>query len=119
MKLYMHPASTTSRPVMQFIADAKLDVEQQVVDIFQGRASRRGLRQAQSEPAHPASRGRRFPPQRERDDPALSRREVRLARLSQGSEAPRQGRRAARLVQFEFLSRLGLRDGLSAGVSRN
>jgi glutathione S-transferase len=36
MKLYMHPASTTSRPVMQFIADAKLDVEQQVVDIFKG-----------------------------------------------------------------------------------
>lgn len=36
MKLYMHPASTTCRPVMQFIADAKLDVEQQVVDIFKG-----------------------------------------------------------------------------------
>jgi glutathione S-transferase len=36
MKLYMHPASTTSRPVMQFIADAKLNVEQQVVDIFKG-----------------------------------------------------------------------------------
>jgi glutathione S-transferase len=36
MKLYMHPASTTSRPVMQFIADAKLAVEQQVVDIFKG-----------------------------------------------------------------------------------
>ena len=36
MKLYMHPASTTSRPVMQFIADAKLEVEQQVVDIFKG-----------------------------------------------------------------------------------
>jgi glutathione S-transferase len=36
MKLYMHPASTTSRPVMQFIADGKLPVEQQVVDIFKG-----------------------------------------------------------------------------------
>ncbi|HUZ75293.1 MAG TPA: glutathione S-transferase family protein [Stellaceae bacterium] len=36
MKLYMHPASTTSRPVMQFIADGKLNVEQQVVDIFKG-----------------------------------------------------------------------------------
>lgn len=36
MKLYMHPASTTSRPVMQFIADAGLKVEQQVVDIFKG-----------------------------------------------------------------------------------
>jgi glutathione S-transferase len=36
MKLYMHPASTTCRPVMQFIADAGLNVEQQVVDIFKG-----------------------------------------------------------------------------------
>ncbi len=36
MKLYMHPASTTSRPVMQFIADNKLPVESQVVDIFKG-----------------------------------------------------------------------------------
>jgi glutathione S-transferase len=36
MKLYMHPASTTSRPVMQFIADNKMPVEQQVVDIFKG-----------------------------------------------------------------------------------
>ncbi|HXQ49783.1 MAG TPA: glutathione S-transferase family protein [Stellaceae bacterium] len=36
MKLYMHPASTTCRPVMQFIADARLDVENVVVDIFKG-----------------------------------------------------------------------------------
>jgi glutathione S-transferase len=36
MKLYMHPASTTSRPVMHFIADEKIPVEQQVVDIFKG-----------------------------------------------------------------------------------
>jgi len=36
MKLYMHPASTTSRPVMQFIADNKMPIEQQVVDIFKG-----------------------------------------------------------------------------------
>ena len=36
MKLYMHPASTTSRPVMQFIADNSIDCEQQVVDLFSG-----------------------------------------------------------------------------------
>jgi glutathione S-transferase len=36
MKLYMHPVSTTSRPVVQFIADAGLKVEQQVVDLFKG-----------------------------------------------------------------------------------
>jgi len=36
MKLYMNPASTTSRAVMLFIADAKIDLEQQLVDIFKG-----------------------------------------------------------------------------------
>jgi glutathione S-transferase len=36
MKLYMHPASTTSRPVMHFIAEEKIPCEQQVVDIFKG-----------------------------------------------------------------------------------
>ncbi|HUB95308.1 MAG TPA: glutathione S-transferase family protein [Stellaceae bacterium] len=36
MKLYMHPASTTCRPVMQFIADNKIPVEEQVVDLFKG-----------------------------------------------------------------------------------
>lgn len=36
MKLYMNPASTTSRPVIQFIADNKIDCEMQVVDLFAG-----------------------------------------------------------------------------------
>jgi len=36
MKLYMHPASTTSRAVMLFVADNKIPVDQQVVDIFTG-----------------------------------------------------------------------------------
>jgi len=36
MKLYMHPASTTCRPVMMFIADHGIAVEQQVVDIMSG-----------------------------------------------------------------------------------
>jgi glutathione S-transferase len=36
MKLYMHPASTTSRPVVQFITDSDLKVELQTVDIFKG-----------------------------------------------------------------------------------
>lgn len=36
MKLYMHPASTTCRPIMQFIADNRIDVENQVVDILKG-----------------------------------------------------------------------------------
>lgn len=36
MKLYMHPVSMTSRPVRLFIAENKLDVEEQVVDLMTG-----------------------------------------------------------------------------------
>ena len=36
MKLYMHPVSTVSRPVRLFIAENKLPVEEQVVDIMAG-----------------------------------------------------------------------------------
>jgi glutathione S-transferase len=36
MKLYMHPVSNTSRPVRLFIAENKLPVEEQVVDLLTG-----------------------------------------------------------------------------------
>ena len=36
MKLYMHPVSMTSRPVRLFIAENKLDVEEQIVDLMTG-----------------------------------------------------------------------------------
>ncbi|HTY68299.1 MAG TPA: glutathione S-transferase family protein [Alphaproteobacteria bacterium] len=36
MKLYMHPISTTSRPVLQFIADNKIDVQMETVDVLKG-----------------------------------------------------------------------------------
>ncbi|MFO1287996.1 MAG: glutathione S-transferase family protein [Rubrivivax sp.] len=36
MKLYYHPASTTSRPLMMFIADNGIAAEMQVVDLFTG-----------------------------------------------------------------------------------
>jgi len=36
MKLYMHPASTMCRPIMHFIADNKIPVDMQMVDIFTG-----------------------------------------------------------------------------------
>ncbi len=36
MKLYMHPASMTSRPIRLLIAENKLDVEEQSVDLFTG-----------------------------------------------------------------------------------
>jgi glutathione S-transferase len=36
MKLYCHPASTTSRPVMLLAAEAGIPIEMQVVDLFTG-----------------------------------------------------------------------------------
>lgn len=36
MKLYMHPVSTTSRPIRLLIAEKNLPVEEQVVDILSG-----------------------------------------------------------------------------------
>jgi glutathione S-transferase len=36
MKLYMHPVSTTSRPVVLFVAEKRLPVEQEVVDLMTG-----------------------------------------------------------------------------------
>ena len=36
MKLYMHPVSNTSRPVLMFIADNNLPVEEEVVDLMTG-----------------------------------------------------------------------------------
>ena len=36
MKLYMHPVSNTSRPVILFIAENNLPVEQEVVDLMAG-----------------------------------------------------------------------------------
>ena len=36
MKLYMHPISTTSRPILMFIAESGIDCEMQVVDLMSG-----------------------------------------------------------------------------------
>jgi glutathione S-transferase len=36
MKLYMHPVSMTSRPVRLFIAEEKIPMDEQVVDLFTG-----------------------------------------------------------------------------------
>jgi len=36
MKLYHHPASTTSRPLMLFAAENRLSIEMQVIDLFSG-----------------------------------------------------------------------------------
>jgi glutathione S-transferase len=36
MKLYMHPVSTTCRPILQFMAEERIEAEKQVVDILKG-----------------------------------------------------------------------------------
>ena len=36
MKVYYHPASTTSRPIMLFAAENGIDAEFQLVDLFTG-----------------------------------------------------------------------------------
>ena len=36
MKLYMHPVSMTSRPVRLFVADNKIAMDEEVVDLFTG-----------------------------------------------------------------------------------
>jgi glutathione S-transferase len=36
MKLYYHPASTTCRPLMLFVAESKMDIDFQLVDLFTG-----------------------------------------------------------------------------------
>src|SRR3990172_6005243 len=36
MKIYYHPASTTSRPLMLFVAESGINVEFQVIDLFTG-----------------------------------------------------------------------------------
>ena len=36
MRIYYHPASTTSRPVMLFAAESGIDVEYRIVDLFTG-----------------------------------------------------------------------------------
>ncbi len=36
MKLYMHPASTTCRPILMFLAENHIDCEMQVVDLMTG-----------------------------------------------------------------------------------
>ncbi|MEQ1805962.1 MAG: glutathione S-transferase family protein [Burkholderiaceae bacterium] len=36
MKLYFHPASTTSRPIVLFAAESRIALEEQIVDLFTG-----------------------------------------------------------------------------------
>ena len=117
MKLYMHPVSMTSRPVRLFIAEKRHQ---------RGRAGRRPVHRralqgalcvAQSEPPGADAGGRRSSAHRELGDPEVPRRQDRLARLSEGPEAARQGQRDDGLAEHELLSRVRLQPDLPAALS--
>ena len=116
MKLYMHPVSTTSRPVMQFIADNDIACEMEVVDILKGE---------HYEPAYSKINPNRLMPMLEDGDFRLTEsaailrylaEKIGLARLSQGPQAARPGQRGDGLVQLQLLPRLGLWPDLSAAL---
>ena len=80
MKLYYHPVSTVSRPVMLFAADSGINLDYEVVDLMTGEHHEAGVRGDQPEPARARARGRRLPADRELGDPQVPRRQGRLAR---------------------------------------
>jgi len=41
MKLYYHPVSTTSRPIVLFAAESGIELDYQIVDLFTGEQVRR------------------------------------------------------------------------------
>ncbi len=109
MKLYMHPVSTTSRPVIQFITDNKLPVEMQVVDLFTGEHMKEPFTKINPNQMIPVLEDGDF---RLTESSAILKylaEKVGSAGLSQGSEAPRAGQRGDGLVQLELLPGLRLR----------
>ena len=119
MKLYMHPVSTTSRPVMQFIADNNIATDMQVVDILKGE---------HYEPAYSKINPNHLIPMLEDGDFRLTESAAILRYLAEktGSsaypkdlkqrEAARPGQRGDGLVQLQLLPRLGLWPDLSAAL---
>ena len=85
MKIYYHPASTTSRPLMLFAArdgnQHRLPGRRPVHRRAHAAAL---LEQINPNRLVPVLRGRRLPPDRELGDPQVPRRQERLARVSEG-----------------------------------
>ena len=82
MKLYYHPASTTSRPVMLFAAENGIPLDMQVVDLFTGEHCQAAVRRDQPEPPGAGAGGRRLPPDRELGDPEVPGRQDRTRRCT-------------------------------------
>ena len=83
MKLYYHPVSTTSRPVVLFAAESGIPLDLQVVDLFTGEQYKPDYSSDQSEPPGAGAGGRQLPPDRELGNPQVSRGQDRLSRVSQ------------------------------------
>ncbi|MCC2654936.1 MAG: glutathione S-transferase domain protein [Panacagrimonas sp.] len=58
MKLYYHPVSTTSRPVVMFAADHGLPIDFTVVDLFTGAHLQPEFKANQSQRSGARARGR-------------------------------------------------------------
>ena len=117
MKLYYHPVSTVSRPIVLFAADNGIALEYQVVDLMTGEHMKEPYAAINPSRLVPGARRRRLPPDRELGDPQVSRRQDRFARLSEGPAQARAGQRDDGLAQHRLLPRLRLRPRLSADLS--
>ena len=116
MKLYMHPASITSRIVRLYIAEKGLDGRRGGRRPLHRRAPPAALRRDQPEPAGAGARGRRLPADRERGDPDLPRREERLSGVPAGPRRPGAGQRGDVLGELQLLPRVGLQPRLPAAL---
>ena len=112
MKLYMHPVSTTSRPVMMFIAENGIDVDMQTVDLMSGEHMNAAYAAINPNQLVPVLEDGDFSANRKLGDPEIPRRFNRFAGLSKRSQTARPGQRVDGLVQYRFLSRVRLRPDL-------
>ena len=117
MKLYYHPVSTTSRPVVLFATESRHRSRLPARRPFHRRAIQAGILGDQSEPSGAGARGRRLPPDGELGDPQVPRRQGALARVPDGPAEARARQRADGLAQHRLLPRLLLRLPLSADLS--
>ena len=116
MKLYMHPASITSRIVRLYIAEKGLDVEEEVVDLFTG---------AHHQEPFVTINPNRLVPVLEDGDFRLTESAAILIYLAEKFDFPeypkdvegaREGQRGDVLGKLQLLPRLGLQPRLSAAL---
>ena len=84
MKLYMHPVSMTSRPVRLFAADNNIAMDEEVVDLMTGAHMQPPYSEINPNCLVPMLDRRRPQADRELGHSEISRRQDRLAGLSEG-----------------------------------